>query len=84
MGSTFPLIDKIAFITSLHQHTLLSIQAKPGHHGNIFSWKLGKIKNMGDELQKPEQSETIHFNAQIKDPLHGVLILFSARFMVQK
>lgn len=39
---------------------------------------------MGDELQKPEQSETIHFNAQIKDPLHGVLILFSARFMVQK
>lgn len=35
-------------------------------------------------MQKLEQRETIHFNAQMKSHLQGILILFSASFMVQK
>ena len=39
---------------------------------------------MGEELQLLVSCETIHFHAQIKAHFQGVLILFSASFMVKK
>lgn len=45
-GSHFPSNRRIIFITSVHLHTLLSIQARLGP-GLFSQLKLGKIKNNG-------------------------------------